>query len=130
TAAALASVTGAAMVIDPALREINMGGWEGLTHPEARARYPDEYDAWSAGRPVRRGGGEIEAEAGARAAAFITTQLARPDHLETRTVAVVAHGTVLRAALDRLATDGAIDLDGPAPSFANVEWRCFIWRGA
>lgn len=45
------------------------------------------------------------------------------------TVAVVSHGTVLRAALTRLEEDGAIDLDGPAPRLGNAEWRRFVWVG-
>lgn len=128
TASPLASATGAVVVFDAALREINLGAWEGLTHPEAEVRYPDEYDAWSMGRPVRRGGGETEAEAGARAAAFISSRLAHPDAAKTDVVAVVSHGTVLRAALARLAEEDAIDLDGPAPQLGNAAWRAYTWH--
>lgn len=128
TAAPLAEVTGAAVVADAALREVDLGGWEGLDHAEVQARYPEEYRAWKAGLPVRRGGGETEAEAGTRAAGFITAQLEGCHHLETGTVAVVAHGIVLRAAMARLAEDRAIDLGGPSPHLDNGAWRCFTWR--
>lgn len=129
TTAPLASATGAPVVIDPALREVNMGAWEGLLHDEAKSCFPEEYHAWRAGLPVRRGGGETEAEGATRAAGFITAQLRRPDLQETGTIAVVAHGTVLRATLARLEERGAIDLDGPSPRLGNGEWRCYAWRG-
>ncbi|MCL2394821.1 MAG: histidine phosphatase family protein [Acidimicrobiaceae bacterium] len=130
TAAPLAAATGAEVIFDASLEEIDLGAWEGLDHAEAESRFPAEYAAWRADLPIRRGGGETEAEAGARAAAFISAQLARPDQAATATVAVVAHGTVLRAALSRLAEEGAIDLDGPSPRFANAEWRVFTWHHA
>lgn len=127
TAAPLVAATGATLVVDPALREIELGAWEGLTHPEAEARFPEEFRDWEAGLPVRRGGGETEAEAGERAARFVTEQLASPAHRDIPTVAVVAHGLVLRSAMRQLAAAGAIELDGPAPHLGNGEWRSFAW---
>jgi broad specificity phosphatase PhoE len=120
TAAPLVAVTGAVWVTDPDLREVYLGGWEGLDHDQVKVRYPGEYADWVAGRPVRRGGGETEAEAGRRAAARIVAELvAWPDGA---TVAVVAHGLVLRAALATLATDGVIELAGQAPHLGNGSW--------
>ena len=46
----------------PALREIHLGGWQGLTRAEITARYPHEYEAWTSGVDVRRGGGETYEE--------------------------------------------------------------------
>jgi broad specificity phosphatase PhoE len=120
TAGPLVSATGAAWVTDAALREVFLGGWEGLDHDQVRARYPLEYAAWTAGRPVRRGGGETEEEAGRRAADRIVAGLAAWP--EGATVVVVAHGLVLRAALAALAADGVIDLAGPAPHLGNGCW--------
>lgn len=120
TARPLVAATGAAWVIDAALREVYLGGWEGLGHDQVQARYPLEYASWEAGRPVRRGGGETEEEAGRRAATRIVAELkAWP---EEATIVVVAHGLVLRGALDALAVDGVIDLAGPAPHLGNGRW--------
>ena len=56
---------------DRSLREVALGGWEGLRRDEAAARFPAEYTAWAADTDVRRGGGETQAEAGARVAAAL-----------------------------------------------------------
>jgi broad specificity phosphatase PhoE len=120
TAAPLVAATGAVWFTDPALREVYLGGWEGLDHDHVKARYPGEYADWMAGRPVRRGGGETEAEAGSRAAERMVDELAAwPDDA---TVAVVAHGLVLRAALAALAAGGIIELAGDAPHLGNGSW--------
>jgi broad specificity phosphatase PhoE len=47
--AAVCGISTDAVVTDPALREVDLGAWEGLDHDEARRRFPDEYDAWYAG---------------------------------------------------------------------------------
>jgi probable phosphoglycerate mutase len=111
TAGYIATATGAAVVVDPDLREVWLGGWEGLDHSEAEVAFPEEYRAWTAGLPVRRGGGETEVEAGRRAAGSI--RRAWPDRAGV--LVVVSHGVVLRAALEVLAGDGCLSLDGAAP---------------
>ena len=117
TARAVAGGLGVAARIDRDLREVDVGRWEGLTHDEARERHPVEYDAWAAGRDLRRGGGETRAEAGGRVAAAIRSYLeATPGDL-----VVVGHGMSLRSALDLLARAGAVDLVGPAPHLGNAE---------
>jgi broad specificity phosphatase PhoE len=124
TAVPLVAATGAVWVTDQALREVYLGGWEGLDHDQVRARFPDQYADWVAGRPVRRGGGETEAEAGRRAAARMVAELAAwPDGA---TVAVVAHGLVLKAALGALDADGVIELAGDAPHLGNGRWLALV----
>ncbi|MGH9093735.1 MAG: histidine phosphatase family protein [Acidimicrobiales bacterium] len=134
TAAAVAGRCGLEPVTDPALREVDLGGWEGLDPAEAARRYPDEYRAWSAGEDVARGGGETLARAGARAAAAVALavdQLARRPGDE-RTAVVVTHGLVLQGALSSLAGAGRILLpDGGAPHLANGAWLAVTgWRSA
>ena len=47
TAAPLSRLTGLPVSIDKDLRERHGGAWEGLTGPEIRARYPEEFRTWS-----------------------------------------------------------------------------------
>lgn len=85
TAALLAAgLDGAVLVgppaVDPHLREVDVGAWEGLTNAEAEEKYPEEYRRWALGEDVARGGGETLADAGARVAAAIAARL--PDSRE------------------------------------------------
>jgi broad specificity phosphatase PhoE len=102
------------LVPDPALREVALGGWEGLDDAEARRRFPDEHAAWRAGPSpaLRRGGGETEAEAGIRVVAVVGAALS--DAPEGATLVVVSHGLALRGALRVLG--------GAAPHLANGAW--------
>lgn len=80
---------------DPRLREIHLGAWQGLTGAEAKAAFPAEFDAWLAGRDVRRGNGETYAEVGARARAAVAEALrAVPDD---GVLIAVTHGGTSRA---------------------------------
>jgi probable phosphoglycerate mutase len=45
-AAALASQRGLPLVVEPQLREVGMGSWEGRTPDEVREREPDSYEAF------------------------------------------------------------------------------------
>jgi broad specificity phosphatase PhoE len=49
TAAAVASAQGLEATALPALREVNVGSWEGLTREEAERRFPDGFRRWRAG---------------------------------------------------------------------------------
>jgi probable phosphoglycerate mutase len=85
---------------DEALRETFAGVWQGLTHQEISARYPEEYAAWKRGEPVRRGGGELADEVADRAAPVV---LAAADKLpDGGTLVVVSHGGVIRTTIGRL----------------------------
>lgn len=50
TAAAVARVQGLDVTAIPALREVNVGSWEGLTRDEAERQFPDGFRRWRAGR--------------------------------------------------------------------------------
>jgi len=83
----------------PALREMAMGRWEGLTAAEIQAREPLAFQEWMS----RVGefpfpGGESVPDLVARAGAAFDAIVAGPPH---RTIAIVAHGGTNRALLCR-----------------------------
>ena len=84
-------------VLDPRLRELDLGSWQGLTSTEARERFPEEHADWRAGRDQPRGGGETYRDAGDRAAASVADQLASVP--PGGTLVAVTHGGTARAAL-------------------------------
>ena len=121
TAEAVAARHGLRVVTDAALREVDLGTWEGLTSAEAAERFPDEHARWGAGVDVARGGGETRADAGRRAAPAIWRAAAAS--APGRVAVVVAHGYVLQASLVTLAAAGVIDPPpGGAPHLANGAW--------
>jgi broad specificity phosphatase PhoE len=100
TARAVTAEVGVELALDPRLREIDLGAWQGLTRAEARERYPDEYAGWQAGEDERRGGGETYAEVGARAAECVVEWL---DTLGAgATLVAVTHGGTARATIGTL----------------------------
>jgi broad specificity phosphatase PhoE len=93
TAQAAAERLGLPVTVEPRLREVNQGEWEGMLHPDILARYPE---AWAERErdPLhsRSPGGESVFEVSARvwsAAADIAR--AHPDGL----VLIVSHGLAL-----------------------------------
>ncbi len=96
--------------IDPRLIEINMGNWEGLTHAEAKAKFPDAYAARAKDKWNWRGadGYESYSDVAARAAAFV-------GDLKTDTFAMT-HGAftrILRGLLAGLDWHGIAALGEP-----------------
>ncbi len=120
TARPVARALGLALVVDPRLREVDVGPWEGLTPAEAAAAFPAEHAAWQTGEDVARGGWETTPEAGSRAAAAIVGHAAELD--AGQALVVVSHGLVLRATLRRLRADGLADLADDPPHLANASW--------
>ncbi|HZI95969.1 MAG TPA: histidine phosphatase family protein [Actinomycetales bacterium] len=97
TARALGERTGLEVALDPGLREVHAGDWQGLVRAEIEARWPAEYAAWRRGDDIAIGGGERRSEVGARAAAAVAKHA---DACEDGAVLVVAsHGMALRMAL-------------------------------
>jgi probable phosphoglycerate mutase len=83
-----------------ALREFDVGRWEGLTRDEVMARYPEEMARLNAGEDVALGGGESYSRFAARVdAAFAELRAeASPDEHWF----VVCHGGVIGAVLGKL----------------------------
>jgi probable phosphoglycerate mutase len=99
TAEAVASISRLEVLYDERLREIDVGGWSGLTLEEAAAAYPEEYALWSSGdrEALRRGGGETYREVGDRAYAAVQPLL---DGSSKELVLVVTHGGTARSLID------------------------------
>ena len=101
-----ASAVGAALDLAPrplpALREINVGSWSGLTSADVRAQDGETYARYQSGEDVARGGGERFLDLYTRVVAAVE-QLAgqHPD----RTLALVTHGGPVRALLMHAARD-------------------------
>jgi probable phosphoglycerate mutase len=97
TAHTVAAECGLEVAVDPRLREIHLGAWEGLTRAEARAQFNEEYHRWQTGEDARRGGGETYAEVGARCLEVINEWLDRlgPGCL----LVAVTHGSAARATI-------------------------------
>ena len=130
TAVMLGAACGLIPSTDRNLRELALGAWEGLGRDEAADRFPAEYAAWAAGVDVRRGGGETQAEAGARVAAALIRFLWRAR--SGSTVVAVSHGLALQGAMGVLVAGGLVRLDEAAPPhLANGEWIVLpVGRGA
>jgi glucosyl-3-phosphoglycerate phosphatase len=93
TAAALAQVTGLDVALDPRLRERHFGPWQGLTHPEMAARWPEEYARWRSGQPVHGVGLESVEDVAKRVSAALQDVAGRvPDG----TAVVAMHGAAAR----------------------------------
>ncbi|MFB7381252.1 histidine phosphatase family protein [Kitasatospora purpeofusca] len=100
TADELAEVTGLDVQHHEGLRETYAGSWQGLTNAEIRARFPEEFAAWSQGEPVRRGGGELATEVADRAVPVVLDAVGKLP--ENGTLVVVSHGGTIRTVLGRM----------------------------
>ncbi|MDO5739754.1 MAG: histidine phosphatase family protein [Ornithinimicrobium sp.] len=96
TAAALAQRTGLVVEHDPRLREIHVGQWQGLSHPEVVERFPDIVAALDQGEDARRGvTGERVQDVRVRMRAAFDELIARMEKDET--AVVTTHGMASRA---------------------------------
>ena len=122
TATALTDLLGIPLRTDPRLREHGMGCWEGLTRDEVAARYPDQYDDWMAGRPVRGRGGEEPEHVGDRALAALA------DLPQVAVAVVVTHGGTAGRLVERLLGLGADHRRVVGP-LANCAWSELVFQG-
>ncbi|MCE0535800.1 histidine phosphatase family protein [Kineosporia rhizophila] len=98
TARALATRLHVEVGLEPRLREVSAGAWEGLTRDEITKVWPDDYAAWRRGdADVRLGNdGETRSEAAERcAAAIVEAEKA----MTGGTLVCVSHGGALRGAI-------------------------------
>ncbi|MGI8985102.1 MAG: histidine phosphatase family protein [Acidimicrobiales bacterium] len=98
TAEILAGPLGLVVEVDPDLREIDVGDWQGLTRAEIRARAPEALADWSEGRSESTPGGELRSDLTDRArhALLRAAGASQPGDR----VLVVSHGALIRN-LDR-----------------------------
>jgi broad specificity phosphatase PhoE len=130
TAEAIADRVRLPVEVDPRLREISLGSWEGLTGEEARAQFPAEHASWLAGEDLARGGGETYRQAGERATGCLEAAIdAAP---AGATVIAVSHGGTIRGALGQLLGLGPADWWRFSP-LGNTCWSVLVegdrgWR--
>ena len=86
-------------IVDSRLREIDLGGWSGLTRDQVIARYPEEWEAWGRGMDIGHAGGESFERFWARVRGFIEDVLERHPG---ETILAVAHGGVSRILASKL----------------------------
>ena len=95
TASIIAEPHGLSVELQPQLREINFGAWEGLTYQEIKTRYSDIADNWHASPgQVQIPNGESFQELTARANSAILSLIKKHDQA---TIAVVTHGGTIRS---------------------------------
>lgn len=99
TADSLAALVGLEAVRDDRLREAAFGRWEGSTRAEVAETWPVELAEWASGADVAPPGGESRSQSGSRVAAAISAIV---DSTSAETIALVAHGAVLRGAAEIL----------------------------
>jgi probable phosphoglycerate mutase len=93
TAEILGEALGLSPIEEPAVREVDLGAWQGLDDDEVALRFPNEWDAWRNGRDIKRGGGETYAELQARVAGALERII---DKHRGQAVGVVSHGAAIK----------------------------------
>jgi probable phosphoglycerate mutase len=99
TADILAAPLGLPVGVDPDLREIDVGDWQGLTRPEIEAGWPGALADWSEGRSESPPGGETRTHLVERAQAALARAAAAASPGDR--VLLVSHGALVRH-LDRV----------------------------
>jgi broad specificity phosphatase PhoE len=137
TAEILGGALGLEATLDADLRECHLGAWEGLSHDEIAARFPDEFAAWRAGRDLKRGGGESYAELGFRVTRAVDRIAAAH---AGGTALVVSHGAALKtfaARVLRVPTEGMRAFRVQANTGVSVverdvegSYRLLVWNDA
>src|SRR5262245_39434316 len=94
TAEIIARAQGLSVIVEPALREMAFGQWEGLTRDEVETRWPELFGLWRTApeRAVPAGGESLLDVAGRAGKAL--QQIT--DHHPEGTVVLVSHAIVLR----------------------------------
>jgi probable phosphoglycerate mutase len=123
TARALAGVLGLQVHLDERLREHGMGSWEGLTRAEVADRFPEQYAAWTSGRPIHGRGGEDPAAVAERAVEALV------ELPPAGTAVVVTHGGTAGRLIERL-LDLAPDHRRVFGPLGNCAWSELVLQGS
>ncbi len=106
-------------VVDPDLREYDVGDWEGLTRPEIEVGWPDQLARWREGRLLATPGGETRAHFVTRVVRALLRLSARPDLGDT--LVVVTHGGAIRAAEQVSGTERSAVIENLAGRWFTVD---------
>lgn len=98
TAVCLADLVGGAVECDARLRERSFGAWEGLTHGEIAASWPEQFRVWERGGHPEGVGAETRREAGNRLADGVRAAAAETDGV----LVIVSHGAAISAGITSL----------------------------
>lgn len=98
TANILASITDKEVIIEPEIREINFGEWEGLTVKQISEKYPDVFKAWRTDKKESYicGGDSSIRNAVVRAKKCILEIVSKH---KGEKIVIVAHGGIIKAGL-------------------------------
>jgi broad specificity phosphatase PhoE len=132
TAEIVFGAAGRTLHLQPALRELCYGVFEGLTRPEIDERFPGALTAWLRGdRGFAMEGGESRAALHIRVHDAVTALLAAVPH---PSVAIVAHGGVMRQLLSSCFADReslrTLDFGNTAAHVVRVESSAWSYGGA
>jgi len=98
----LSERTAAPFAVDPRLKEVWRGNWQGLPREEFRARWESERDAFAADPWNWKGhGGESDADIFARAFAVLAEAARAAADAGSDTIALATHYNVIRALVTR-----------------------------
>lgn len=127
TAAPLEERLDVPLVVDPRLRELDVGSWAGRTRAAVAEHDPEGFAAWERGDDVVIGGGERIGDLRRRVAAALRDLADRVARAGGGTALIVTSGGCIRAAAATL-----LDLDGQAwqdlPAVANGSLTEFRYR--
>jgi probable phosphoglycerate mutase len=99
TSLIVGAACGVEPVMDPDLREVDVGLWVGKSHEEIAKLYPEEWSAWLGGIDLRRGGGETYRELAER----IERAVVRICATDARDpVLVVSHGGAIKSYVSKI----------------------------
>ena len=123
TARRYADRVGAEIRLDPALREMNVGDWAGLTFEDAAAAHPDTVARVAAGEDLARGvGGETFAHTRERVVGALSRMTAQfPDDGVDRVVVVFTSGNPIR-----LATADVLGIPSPGHTPLGAPDNCSV----
>jgi broad specificity phosphatase PhoE len=123
TARTYADLVGAEIRLDPALREMSVGDWAGLTFEEAAVAHPSIVARVAAGEDLARGaGGETFADTRERVVAAITRATADlPDAGVDQVVVVFTSGNPIR-----LATAHVLGMPSPGHAPLGAPDNCSV----
>lgn len=124
TAEIIAQRLGMEVILDPRLREVNFGAWEGLVAAQIQERFPTEWNARLADtQHARPPGGESVQDVAARVWAALDEITARHPH---QPLIVVSHGLALATA--RCRVQGAALATARELIPDNAQALCIEWE--
>lgn len=109
--------------IDPRIKEISFGEWEGHTYDQILEKYPEAFEWWKKDlHQFRPNGGESLTELRERVRLFFVEMRNRSENV----IAVIAHGGVMRALIMELTgrnLDSFWGLDIPPAGMVVMDWE-------